>query len=247
MKKDNIPIYLCLIFILLLGSLLYVFGLNQRYKYICFNTEIIKDTLITEEHLKVCTSKKKLSEDAITEKEQLLSEDPYISYKLNKDSYQKGQILYKKDFEIYEHPKLIDEEIELLTKIQVESSIDGEQNYINDNEELIKYNIYIKNKKLYATNLNSGEIQLIFDTEEVKNIAIRPLCCTGNGNLLILTMDGNVYISENDVNYFFSFNFPFKKLEVTDIVKLKLVPKNEYDTTKELYGINSKNEEILCQ
>lgn len=247
MKKDNLLILACLGFILFLGGILYFYGLNQEYKYLCFNTEVTKDTLITEDYLKICTTNKKLPKGVIREKDELLSEDSYKFYKLTKDSYQKGEMLYEEDFILYELEKTQEEKIELLTKLQVSSSINNDGSYINNSEDLIKYNIYVKNKKIYATNLNNGKVQLIFDIEEVKNIAVRPICCTGNGNLLVLTTSGNVYISENDCNYFFTFDFPFKKLEATDVVSFKLVPTSGYDNVKNLYGINSKGEEILLQ
>ena len=109
------------------------------------------------------------------------------------------------------------------------------------------YVVGIKENKLYAINLNTKEEKNIFDSENVSAIAVRPICCTGNGILLILTTSGNVYLSEKDCNYDFSFDFPFKKLEASDIKGFKLVPVDEYDFTKNLYGINSNNEEILLQ
>ena len=105
----------------------------------------------------------------------------------------------------------------------------------------------IKNEKLYATNLTTKEESLIFDKESVANIAVRPFCCAGEGYLLILTTNGNVYISEKDCNYWFSFDFPFKKLNGSNIVSLKLIPASDYDTVKNLYGIDSNGKEILLQ
>ena len=98
---------------------------------------------------------------------------------------------------------------------------------------------------MYAKNLDTKKEQIIFDKEKVSNIAIRSICCTGNGLLLILTEEGNVYISEKDVNYFFNFNFPFTKLEVSNIIAFKLIPAFDYDYAKNLYGINKNKEEIL--
>ena len=54
---------------------------------------------------------------------------------------------------------------------------------------------------------------------------------------------------KTDENHFLSdFDFPFKKLDVSDIVSFKLVPTDEYSYyNMDLYGINSKNEEVLVQ
>ena len=119
---------------------------------------------------------------------------------------------------------------------------------ILNEEDFINYHVFIDENVLYAVNEDNNEKRVIFDKENVKNIAIMPICCAGNGNLLILTEYGNVYISEKDCNYSFSFDFPFKKLDVSDIVSFKLVPTDEYSHyNMNLYGINSKNEEILIQ
>lgn len=244
MRTDRKMMLLCLFIILSLGTILYIFGLNQRYKYICFNTDITKDTLIIADYLDVCTTNKKFSDEVITDKNTILSEDPYISYKLIKDIVKKGEMLYIEDFTLYEQERPAEEEINLLTELKVSSIKDSNGNVLQN--DLIKYNIYIKNNKLYATNLNTGEIQLIFDKEEVVNIAVKPTCCTGEGYLLILTKTGNVYISENDCNYSFTFNYPFKSLEVTDIVGFKLISITD-DMQKELYGIKNNGEEILLE
>ncbi len=108
-----------------------------------------------------------------------------------------------------------------------------------------KYDVYIKDNKLYAKNLKTNEEKVIFEKEPIKNIAIRPICCAANGNLLLLTTSGNVYMSEKDCNYDFSFDFPFKKLNGKDIVGFKLIPATEYDSVKNLYGVDSKGKEIL--
>lgn len=124
-----------------------------------------------------------------------------------------------------EYEKTLAEEIELKTTINF-------TNLGNGSEELVKYQAYIKNNKLYAKNLKTNEEKIIFDKEPVKNIAIRHICCTANGNLLILTTNGNVYMSEKDCNYDFSFDFPFEKLEAKDIVSFKLIPVSDNDTIK---------------
>jgi len=146
--------------------------------------------------------------------------------------------IFEIDQNNYEYEKAKIEEIEL--KTEVDTMYHG-----NSEEELVKYKTYIKNNKLYAKNLKTNEEKIIFDKELVKNIAIRPICCTGNANLLILTINGNVYMSEKDSNYFFSFDFPFKKLDVKDIVSFKLIPVSDYDFVKNLYGVDSTGKEIL--
>ena len=83
------------------------------------------------------------------------------------------------------------------------------------------------------------------DKENVKNIASRNICCAGNAHLLILTTDGNVYMSDDDSNYNFTFDIKFNKLDAENIVSFKLVPTSDYDFTKNLYGVDSNGNEIL--
>ena len=130
------------------------------------------------------------------------------------------------------------EEIELMTEIEV-------TNHGNSSDDLVKYKVYIKDSKLYTKNLKSNEEKIIFDKELVKNIAVRSICCAGNGYLLILTTSGNVYMSEKDCNYDFSFEFPFKKLDGLNIEKFKLVPAFENDVARTLYGIDKEGNDII--
>ena len=240
MKNKKLIIILTTTLIFIIGLTIYFYEINKEYKYICFNMDVYKETLVTESYLEECTSNKRLPKGVITSKEDLIINDVYKSYMQIKDVYKEGEMLYKEDFIVYEHPKATETNINLLNEVEVM--------YLGSGfDEPIKYRIYIKENKLYATNLNTDEESIIFDKEKVSSIAVRPICCTGDGNLLILTTNGNVYISEKDCNYAFSFDFPFQKLEVSDIVSFKLVPASDYDFTKNLYGINKNNEEILLQ
>lgn len=146
--------------------------------------------------------------------------------------------LFEIDENNYVYEKATIDEIELKTEIEA-------MNHGNNSDELVKYTVFIKNNKLYAKNLKTNEEKNIFDKELVKKIAVRPVCCAGNGYLLILTTNGNVYISEDDYNYGFSFNFPFKKLDVKNIVSFKLIPATDYDYVKNLYGIDLNGKQIL--
>ena len=240
MKNKNYIIIIESVVLILVISV-YLYFSNREYKYICFNMDITKQTLIIESYLEECTTSKKLPKGVITDKKELLSDDNFTSYRQIKDIYKEGEMLYKDDFVLYEHPRATETDIELLTEVEV--MYHGK----SSEEENVKYRAYVKDNKLYATNLNTNEKRIIFDKEEVKNIAVRPLCCTGNGQLLILTTTGNAYISEYDCNYSFGFDFPFNKLKETNIVSFKLIPANDSDWTKNLYGVNSNGEEVLLQ
>lgn len=238
--KNKKTILILLGVILIVGTTIYLYLSNKEYTYICFNMEVTKETLIVEEYLEECTTNKKLPKGVITKKEDLLTEDVYTSYRQIKDSYKEGEMLYKDDFIIYETPKANETNIELLNEVEVMYLGSGD-------EEPIRYRIYVNGNKVYTTNLNTNEEKIIFEKEEVQNIAIRPICCTGDGQLLILTTKGNVYISEKDCNYQFGFDFPFQQLEAQNIISFKLIPASDYDFTKNLYGVNSNGEEILLQ
>lgn len=236
----NKKIIITIIIIILTAILVtYLYLTNRKYTYICFNQEIIGGNFIIEDYLKECTTNNKLPEGVVTNKSQLLTNEEETHYVLIENiTYQPEEIIYQKDFYVTSYSKNTESEIYLLKELLVTN--------LGSNElELTKYNIYIKDAKLYATNLNTNEESLIFDKEKVANIAVRPICCAGDGNLLILTTNGNVYFSEKDCNYGFSFNFPFKKLDVTNIVSFKLKPKTDTDIVKDLYGINSQGEEVL--
>ena len=161
----------------------------------------------------------------------IVSFNVYAEFEINEDDY--------------EYEKATTEEIELKTELKFKSSIDDNGQYINWEDGLVDYNVYIKNNKLYAKNLKTNEEKIVFDKEPVKNIAVRPICCAANGHLLILTSNGNVYMSDEDCNYFFTFNMKYTKLNAENIVSFKLVPLFDYDVAKNLYGIDSEGNEIL--
>ena len=246
--KNKKYIVIIVIVVLVMGVTTCLYFTNREYKYICFNMDVTSDTLIVESYLEECTTNKILPKGVITDKSELLTEDTFTSYRQIKDIYTEGEMLYSDDFILYEAPRATETDIELLTEVEVATDALIEDGLpVGTLDELVKYKIYIKNNKLYAINLNTNEERIIFDKEEVKNIAVRPICCTGNGQLLILTTSGNVYISEHDCNYFFSFDFPFNKLEGSDIVSFKLIPVDDNDFTKNLYGVNPDGEEVLLQ
>lgn len=231
-KKKNIIIIIILIVLISLGI---IYQNNKEYKYICLNINLAEGDIVSEVYLEECTTNKRLKKGVITKKEELIPEDFYTSYKTLK-KYNKGEILYKSDFEIYIYPKSQEVDVELLKEIEV-------MNHGNSSEEFTKYKAYIKDNKLYAKNLKTNEEKIIFSKEKVASIAIRPFCCAGNAKLLILTTTGNVYISKKDCHYSFNFDFPFEKINISNIKGFKLIPKDDYDPVKELYGITS-NEEI---
>ena len=154
----------------------------------------------------------------------VVSFNVYAEFEINEENY------------VYE--KVIATEVELKTELET-------MNHGNSEEELVKYKTYVKNNKLYAKNLKTNEEKMIFDKEPVKNIATRNICCAGNAHLLILTSSGNVYMSNEDSNYGFTFNVKFNKLDARNIVSFKLIPVADYDFAMNLYGIDSNGKEIL--
>lgn len=154
----------------------------------------------------------------------IVSFNVYAEFEINEDDY--------------EYEKSTVTEVELKTELET-------MNHGNSEEELVKYKTYIKNNKLYAKDLKTNEEKMIFDKEPVKNIATRNICCAGNAYLLILTSNGNVYMSNEDINYGFTFNIKFNKLDVKNIVAFKLIPVADYDFTKNLYGVDIEGKEIL--
>ena len=237
MKKKIMIISIITTIILI--TIVSLYSVNRKYTYICFKEEFTGGNFVEEKHLTECTTNKKLEKGVITNKEELKSKNPKENYVLiDNITYKPKEFIYKKDFYITHYEKNTETEVPLLTELSVKTQKSSE-------DEMINYHIYIKNEKLYATNLNEKKDALIFDKEKVKNIAVRPICCAGEGLLIILTQKGNIYLSEHDVNYWFSFNFPFKKLNASNIDTLKLKPKKDLDIVKDLYGITLNGEKIL--
>ena len=234
-KKNIITI---IIFILLIITIVVIYINKKEYTYICLNTTLIKEQTVLEEYLEECTTNNKLKDYVIINKNELLDEREGYRYQLIKDKYEPGEILYKKDFKLLIPEKVTSTDIALLNEVEV-------LDHGSSSEDFTKYKTYIKDGKLYAINLNNNQEKMIFDKEEIKNIAIRPYCCAGNAKLLILTTNGNVYLSKQDCTYSFNFNIEFEKLEIKDIKAFKLIPKEENDIVKSLYGINSDGIEIL--
>jgi len=235
-NKKNIII---IIFIILITSVILIYQNTREYTYVCFNINMAEGDIISENYLEECKTNKILPKNAITNKEDLILEELNSWYKTIK-AINKGEIINQDDLELYIEPKEQETIIELLTEVEV-------MNHGNSSEDFTKYKAYVKNNKLYAVNLKTNEEKIIFDKEKVDKIAIRPFCCAGDAWLLILTTNGNVYISDKDCHYAFSFDFPFTKLNVKDIKLFKLIPAYDYDIVKNLYGINSLGEEILLQ
>ena len=236
--KKNILIITIILIIIVLTTSIYLYLNQKEYTYICLNKPLIKEQTVLEEYLKECTTKSKLKDGVIVNKNELLDERDGYNYQLKKEKYEVGEILYKYDFELVIPEKVITTDIALLNEVEV-------LDHGNSSEDFTKYKAYIKNNKLYAINLGNNQEKIMFDEEPVKNIAIRPYCCAGNAKLIILTTSGSVYISKQDCTYSFNFNTEFEKLPITDIVSFKLIPKEDFDIVKSLYGINSDGEEIL--
>lgn len=237
-NKKIIILTIIIIILIIILTGIYLYTNNKEYTYICLNQELTENQCIIEDYLEECTTNKKIPSGVVTNESEILPYDNEGLYCLTKDKYEVGEMLYKKDFESTQYEKVTSSDIALLNEVEV-------LDHGSNSEDLTRYKAYIKDDKLYATNLSTNEEKLIFDTENVKNIAIRPYCCAGNAKLLILTTKGNLYISKQDCTYSFNFNISFEKSEVNDIVSLKLIPEEDYDIVKSLYGINSKGEEIL--
>ena len=235
--KNKINIITIIILILII-TIIFIYINKKEYTYICLNKTLIKDEYVLEDNLKECVTKNKLPKDTIINKYELIDKREGYNYILIKDKYEPNEILSKDDFKLIMTKKISVTDIALLKEVEV-------LDHGSSSEDFTRYKAYIKDGKLYAINLNNNQEKMIFDKEEIKNIAIRPYCCAGNSKLIILTTNGNVYLSKQDCTYSFNFNIEFIKLEISDIKAFKLIPNKEDDIVKSLYGINSKNIEIL--
>ena len=96
---------------------------------------------------------------------------------------------------------------------------------------------------------NNKDDKLLFNQEKVDKIASRNLSSTGDSRILILTTNGNVYISEKDPSYDFDYNkdFYFWKLKTSNIMEFELVNNKEHTQNSELYGITKDNKTIRIE
>lgn len=212
-------------------------GLETTIPSTTFNPEVYKDVYSVSFDTDEYQDKFEWSIDFYEKDDKYYVEQRYNGiYEVTEEDFNLIKSYIKSDES--KHEKATTTEIELNTEIDT-------MNHGNSEEELVKYKVYIKNNKLYAKSLKTNEEKTIFDKEPVKNIATRNICCGGNAYLLILTTNGNVYMSEDDCNYDFTFDFPFKKLDAKNIVSFKLVPVTDYDFAKNLYGVDSEGKEIL--
>ena len=223
------------VLVILLLVFMFAYKYSNKVEYICLVSNTYKGTKITEDMIDLCTSRGRISEKYIVIKEDAIG-------KCLTENKRKEDLIYPSDLQICSEDKK-EVLIELLDKIEIlgyrESSEDEE----------VYYDIYVKDKKLFALNKTTNEERLVFDTEEVDKIAKRDICCTGNAKLLILTTSGNVFMSLKDINYEYTFDsdFLFTRLNTLNIVGFKLVSEIDNGYVSQLYGITSDNREVLIE
>lgn len=237
MMKKKIIIATTIVILIVLGGILYITN-TKKNSYVCLVAKVPSGEKIKEYVLGECTTSNKLPKGVITKKDD-------VTYKCLKEGIVKDKkdFIYNSDLETCYEDRVTETDIPLLASLTVLGYME------NFEDEEIYYDLYVKNNKLYARNNKTNEERVIFDEKEVFAIATRNYCCTGNQRLLILTLAGEVYISVKDVRYDFTFDsdFPFAKTNGNNIKYFKLIPENDDDLVKKLYGITSDGKEVLIE
>ena len=114
-KKMNIVTKVVMIIVFVIMVIAFVImRFNLKYEYVCFNRDMQKDEVVFESYLDICTTRKELPQGVVINKSELISDVEHTYYKLEKDIYKKGDMLYKKDFTIYEEEKVEEKVLTLL-------------------------------------------------------------------------------------------------------------------------------------
>ena len=209
--------------ILVFGLLIILFGYkySNKVEYLCLKDNTYKDTKITKDMITKCTSRGRTNK-----------EYDIVGKCLNTNK-RKERLIYPSDIEICSEDRDI---------ITIE--LTDELNYYNHPESTsdkeIYYTFYVKNNMLYVKGNNKDD-KLLFNQEKVDKIAKRTFSSTGDSRILILTTNGNVYISEKDPSY------DFWKLKTSSIVGFELINNKEHTQNSELYGITKDNKKIRIE
>ncbi len=227
-KKTNI-----LSTILVFGLLIIFFGYkySNKVEYLCLKDNTYKDTKITKDMIKTCISRGRTKEKYITKEYDIVG-------KCLNTNKRKERLIYPSDIEICLEDRKI-------TTIDLKEELKYYNHLESTSDKEIYYTFYIKDNMLYVKGDNKDD-KLLFNQEKVDKIASRNLFSTGDSRILILTTNGNVYISEKDPSYDFDYNkdFYFWKLKTSSIVGFELVNNKEETQNSELYGITKDNKTI---
>lgn len=228
MKKTNI-LSTILVFGLLLTFFIYKY--SNKVEYICLKENTYKDTKITKDMTKTCTSRGR------TNKEYITKEYDIIGKCLNTNK-RKERLIYPSDIEICSEDRNI-------TPLELTEELKYYNHKESSQDKEIYTTFYIKDNMLYAK-VDNKEEKLLFNQEKLSKIAKRPISSTADSRILLLTEKGNVYISEKDPSYDYTTdeNYYFWKLEATNIIGFELINDKEEIHTSELYGI-TKDKNIV--
>lgn len=229
-KKKVSILSIILVFGLLITFFIYKY--SSKVEYLCLKENTYANTKITKDMIKTCTSRGRTNEKYITKEYDIIG-------KCLNTNKRKERLIYPKDIEICSEDREI-KTIDLEEELTFYNHITSSETNID-----IYTTFYIKDNMLYVSEDNK-EDKLLFNTEKISKIAKRNLSSTGDSRILILTDNGNVYISEKDPSYNFNYDkdFYFWKLDVQNIIGFELINNKEETYNSELYGITKDNQSI---
>lgn len=232
MKENKNILSTILVFTLLLTFFIYKY--SNKVEYICLKENTFKDTKITKDMITKCTSRGR------TNKEYITKEYDIVGKCLNTNK-RKERLIYPSDIEICSEDRNI-------TPIALTEELKYYNHKESSQDKEIYTTFYIKDNMLYAKNDNQ-EDKLLFNQEKIDKIAKRPISSTGDSRIIILTTNGNVYISEKDPSYDYTTdeNYYFWHLEATNIIGFELISNKEELYPSELYGITKDKSTVRIE
>lgn len=187
---------------------------KTKYKHLCLNKSVKKDSIVYKNMLKECTNEEELSkEDEIISKMNFDDEYEYSKEYYINDDKEENYILKPND--IY---------LKLAKNYSIKYLI----------EEGKEYSIDIKDKKVLATNLKDNSTKIIFDKEEIKYIILRNYN-DNSSKLLLITIKNDIYSSNRDINNINDISF--EKLAFKDITNI-IINYNDDENNTETYAVD---------
>lgn len=198
--------------------------------YLCLNAAVNKKDVLYKNMLVSCKTRASLPEGTLTNG----NINDFSFYEEIANSYESNQIIFttaksdKDAINIYNDLAI---KIDMSDSIEMPSQSGAINRYIIGND-----------KVLYYTNDQS-----IFNKDNVKSIAIINECCAGGYYLLVLTENGNVYLSDQDLSEITSSkNISFSKKGVSGATSI-IMKLSKNQTTASIYAVDSNDNLTLIK
>lgn len=118
-----------------------------------------------------------------------------------------------------------------------------------DNIEAVEVTFKVEDGTLIAINEQTGEQKEIFASEEVASIAKRNYGSKDEAKIIILTTEGNLYISKTEINYSYKWDddMVIDKTYVQNVASLRVEYTDASDLTGALIALDSDGNEFYVK